>query len=184
MWLGVALCAGFLRDWLINGETANDVDTLVDNVLQRKSTIIQVLQRHGLQYVSERQKGSAWTLTFNFQGQPLEMDLLDHSMVPKTAPGVDCDVGNFAFDQGGLRRKVENSNLVSLHKAIKHCQSKKLVFYRQLPQVSEERRLIKYMSERGWTCKSPVPEEVVQRLQLPRQLLKPKAKYSKPWWTY
>jgi len=112
------------------------------------------------------------------------MDLIDPSMVPKTPPGVDCDVGNFAFDKHGLRLKVDNSKLVSLSKAIKHCQSQKFVFYRQLPAASEERRLTKYMTERGWTCKSPIPEQVVRQLNLPRELLKPKQKYSKPWWTY
>jgi hypothetical protein len=175
--------AGFLRDWLIRGETANDVDCLVTNVQQKKSIIIPVLQTY-LGGCTQKQKGAAWTLVFNFQGHELEMDLLDPSTQPKTAPGVDCDVGNFAFDQKGLKLKIGNPNLVSLSKAIKHCQTQKFVFYRQLPQNSEHRRLTKYMNERGWTCKSAIPDAVVQQLGLPQHLLKPKLKYSKLWWTF
>ncbi len=180
------MCAGILRDWLIRGETANDVDTLVDDVQKKKEQIKTVLERHGLKCVEEKKKGAAHTLYFKFQEHTLEMDLVDPKTQPKTPPGVDCDVGNFAFDKGGLKMKVDNSKLVSLSKAIKHCQSKKFVFYRQLPSdhCTEERRLTKYMRDRGWTCKSPIPDEIVQNLQLPSELLKPKAKYTKPWWTY
>ena len=160
------------------------MDTLVDDVQKKKELIKTVLERHGLKCVEEKTKGAAHTLCFKFQGDTLEMDLVDPRTQPKTAPGVDCDVGNFAFDKDGLRLKVGNPKLVSLSKAIKHCQSKKFVFYRQLPSASEERRLTKYMSERGWTCKSPIPHEIVQKLQLPSELLKPKDKYAKPWWTY
>jgi hypothetical protein len=180
------MCAGILRDWLIRGETANDVDTHVDDVQQKKETIKSVLARHGLVCHNERKKGSAYTLCFKFQGETLEMDLVEPKTKPKTPPGVDCDVGNFAFDKKGLHLKVGNSKLVSLSKAIKHCQSKKFVFYRQLPDGpndKEEGRLSKYIS-RGWTCKSPIPPDVVQRLNLPSNLLKPKKKYAKPWWTY
>jgi hypothetical protein len=180
------MCAGILRDWLIRGETANDVDTLVDDVQKKKEQIKTVLERHGLKCVEEKKKGAAHTLYFKFQEHTLEMDLVDPKTQPKTPPGVDCDVGNFAFDKGGLKMKVDNSKLVSLSKAIKHCQSKKFVFYRQLPDGpndKEEGRLSKYIS-RGWTCKSPIPPDVVQRLNLPSNLLKPKKKYAKPWWTY
>ena len=179
---GGRVYGGFLRDWLIRGVRANDVDTLVDNVQQAAAIMKRELPRHGIQFQTEKQKGAAWTLVFQFQGAQLDMDLV--SIVPPTPPGVDCDVGNFAFDKHGLRLKVDNSKLVSLSKAIKHCQSQKFVFYRQLPAASEERRLTKYMTERGWTCKSPIPEQIVQQLNLPRELLKPKQKYSKPWWTY
>ena len=178
------MCAGILRDWLIRGESANDVDTLVDDVQKKKELIKTVLERHGLKCIQEKTKGAALTLCFDFQGETLKMDLVDPRTQPKTAPGVDCDVGNIVFDKGGLRMKVDNSKLVSLSKAIKHCQSKKFVFYRQLPSASEERRLTKYMRERAWTCKSPIPHEIVQKLQLPSELLKPKDKYAKPWWTY
>ena len=177
------MCAGILRDWLIRGETANDVDTLVDDVQKRKEQVKTVLARHGLVCIQEKPKGAAHTLCFDFQGETLEMDLVARTL-PMTPPGVDCDVANIAFDKDGLRLKVGNPKLVSLSKAIKHCQSKKFVFYRQLPSASEERRLTKYMRERGWTCKSPIPHEIVQKLQLPSELLKPQDKYAKPWWTY
>ena len=178
------MCAGILRDWLIRGEPANDVDTLVDDVQKRKELIKTVLARHGLVCIREKPKGPAHTLYFNFQGETLEMDLMDPTRQPPTAPGVDCDVGNFAFDKDGLRLKVGNPKLVSLSKAIKHCQSKKFVFYRQLPSATgEEARLTKYCS-RGWTCKSPIPTGIIQQLKLPSELLKPKDKYAKPWWTY
>ena len=180
------MCAGILRDWLIRGETANDVDTHVDDVQQKKEHIKTVLARHGLKCVEEKAKGPAHTLCFNFEGSQLEMDLVDPKEQPNTPPGVDCDVGNFAFDKTGLRLKVVNSKLVSLSKAIKHCQSKKFVFYRQLPDGpndNEERRLKKYIG-RGWTCKSYIPPDIVQKLRLPSELLKPKKKYTKPWWTY
>ena len=154
----------------------------MNDVQQKKDTIKSVLARHGLVCHNERKKGSAYTLCFKFQGETLEMDLVEPKTKPKTPPGVDCDVGNFAFDKKGLHLKVGNSKLVSLSKAIKHCQSKKFVFYRQLPST-EEGRLSKYIG-RGWTCKSPIPPDVVQRLNLPSNLLKPKKKYAKPWWTY
>jgi len=169
----------------MNGETARDVDTLVSNVATAKEVLKRVLPQHGIDFRSERPKGNAWTLDFNFNGHHLEMDLLDPSTKPKVAPGVDCDVGNFAFDKNGLRLMVNKPNLVSLGKSVKHCQSKKFVFYRQLPsQSNEERRLTKYMNERGWVCKTLLPNDVVQMHRLKQSLLKPKAKYSKPYWTY
>jgi len=173
---------GYVRDWCIRGEGANDLDVSTRDVQGSKSKILSAVSGFGMTYTGEFTKGAAHTIKLSFQGQEMEVDLVNPDGVPHTAPGCDCDVGNIAMDQRGCFLKSNSGSLVSLSKSIKHCLDKKFVFYYECGTWRADRRLSKYVQERGWICKSKVPPSVASNLGLPAQHLKPKDKYSKRWW--
>eukprot|EP00029_Vermamoeba_vermiformis_P009953 TRINITY_DN512_c0_g2_i1.p1 TRINITY_DN512_c0_g2~~TRINITY_DN512_c0_g2_i1.p1 ORF type:complete len:2506 (-),score=-35.58 TRINITY_DN512_c0_g2_i1:398-7915(-) len=184
-----SLYGGFVRDWVINGDPANDIDVglpLLGSVQSVRDTLQHYAATIGIQLTEEKQKGMAHTLVFSGSfGKNVEVDLVDLSN-PRTNPGVDCDVGNFLINKAlSLTRKVEGK-LLSLAVSQKHCQRKKFVFYYN-PQTSGdasmcEARLIKYLS-RGWICLSPLPQALIAKLSAYHSQLKPKQKYNQPWWT-
>jgi len=192
---------GFLRDWLINGEPAKDVDMLVSDgtILANKAIIKSKLESYRFVCTNDNplrggkpSEDCGHNLKFRFtdkagQSHQMEVDILALKCVPKVAPGVDCDVGNFAFDKDGLRFKVHKKGFVSMEKSVKHCKAKQFVFYRKLPDGPgdcEEARLHKYILQKGWTCLSPIPNEVISRLRLPASNVKPESEFAQSYWTF
>jgi len=200
---GCKVYGGFLRDWLLCGKEANDIDVNTVDVDGTDAKIATAVKPFGLTRGTRFQKGAACTVTFDFQGQVcLEVDLVDPKTVPNNPPGVDCDAGNFAFDcQHGLQLKCTKPGLVDLPTSIKHAQEKRFVLYYQPAtdySAPYQRRLKKYV-QRGWTCLSPVPSEALQVLHDQCQnhpgqggssmtaaqvasRLKPQDEYNVQWW--
>jgi hypothetical protein len=180
------LYGGFVRDWLIRGESANDIDTLLPQgtaPAQILQAISGVLARDGIVVSAQKQKGLAHTVVFRIPGhQDIEVDLVDPVAKAQNAssPGVDCDVGNMSFGRNGnLSLLVANPKLVSLAKSKRHCEKKQFVFYYNCSAASDmcQKRLTKYFS-RGWTCLNALPPGFRDA-----NLCQPKAAYNKNWWS-
>lgn len=187
----VSIYGGFLRDWVVRGEPANDIDVLIAPPQTTTTSVEQALQRalaqtpgavqRQVQVTSHRQKGSALTLTVSANGvASIDIDLVDPARVlQKTHPGVDCDAGNLLLNRSeSLRKKVPTAG-DSLASALENVRRKQFVFYYPLhtgapTQDMAIARLKKYL-ERGWTCLSSVPLEVIQNhlTDSERQLIKP-----------
>jgi hypothetical protein len=150
---------GFVRDWVIRGESANDIDVNTGDYDATQRAMQQALQPYGITMQTSQPWGETKAyrrLTFVWQGSSLEVDLVDPSKVPHTPPGVDCDVGNLKIDsRGGLQLKVPE--LVSLEKSIKHALSKKFVCFYEPSSDMAKRRIHKYM-QRGWASKNEKPK--------------------------
>jgi hypothetical protein len=184
---GCVVYGGFLRDWVVRGETANDVDVRTSDYDATQRAMNTALQAFGINLSGSQPWGQNKTfrrLQYTWQGNAIDVDLVNPSLVPSTPPGVDCDVGNLQLDKhNGLQLKVPRlGQHVSLAKSVKHCMSKKFVLFYD-PSGSEPagRRLKKYI-ERGWICISHVPDDVASRLGLSTEQLKPKQKYLETFW--
>jgi hypothetical protein len=178
---------GFLRDWVVRGEMANDVDVTTSDYDATQHAMTTALSAYGIALSGAQPWGQNHDyrrLQYSWQGHTIDVDLVDPSKVPPTPPGVDCDVGNLQLDKhSGLQLKVPRlGQYVSLAKSVKHCMSKKFVlFYDPSAGDVAGRRLKKYVG-RGWVCKSHVPPTVASQLGLSAEKLKPKQKYSKKYW--
>ena len=74
---GAAVYGGFVRDWVVRGRSAEDVDALVPRggtAAAVAATLCSAAKRHGLECRGERVKGAALTFTFD-----------DHRFVPAPA---------------------------------------------------------------------------------------------------
>lgn len=181
---------GFVRDWVMRGESANDVDVQVPSnigIEQAKKKIIQAAQQRTIKLTKEKSKGPAHTLIFHgfWSGNPIEVDLVDPKNVQVIPPGVDCDAGNLLIAYPGiLKKKVETAGgkFLSIHHCKKHIMNKKFVCFMDISSYPEvaKRRLEKYFS-RGWTCLSKIPP-IFPELNVYKHLMRPKEKYSKDWW--
>ncbi|ETO74434.1 hypothetical protein F444_09781 [Phytophthora nicotianae P1976] len=186
----VSIYGGFLRDWVVRGEPANDIDVQILPPQTTTASVQQQLQQHlaqtpgalqrQVQITSGRQKGSAFALAICADGiSSIDIDLVDPSAVlQQTHPGVDCDAGNLLLNrQQSLRKKIPTAG-DSLAAALENVGKKQFVFYYPLhsgapAQSMAIKRLRKYL-KRGWTCLSDVPSEVMQQLtDAERQLITP-----------
>ncbi len=184
-----AVHGGFVRDWVIRGQPANDIDALLSpkiSVTNARNSIVNAAKQRGIQLVQEKPKGPAHTLVFDWQGNSIEMDIADPTAVNAPPPGVDCDAGNLMIVYPGiLKKKVEaaGGNFISVHKCIKHIQQQKFVYFYNLAADTDGKllkRLIKKYFERNWTCISDLPS--LAALNKYQHLIKPKPQYSKKWW--
>ncbi|KAF0684383.1 Aste57867_23618 [Aphanomyces stellatus] len=184
---------GFVRDWVIRGESANDVDISVPSASAAQQ-LHRMLVDHVCRHTKLRAaasleaKGSAMCLKLM---DPLgalktiEIDLVDRSRLKTVSPGVDCDAGNICLRGEGVvdkRYKEAGGEALPLAKCVRHCEKAQFVFFYDLTDpVSSgmaKQRLEKYL-KRQWTCLTPLPESIVQSLpQTVRQYVKPKAKYT------
>ena len=185
---------GFVRDWVVRGQSAVDIDVLVQPgkteetaaALRSRAALI------GLACSGWRTKGASRSLTFSDArlGSPIDVDLVDPATVPFISPGVDADIDNICISaQGVLGLKVPGAagSSLPLAKCVKHAQRGKFVFLYQLDAPSSDiavSRLRKLLTK-NFICLSPVPPAVISNMRLtPEQqrLLQPKLKYSLQWW--
>jgi len=164
---GCSVYGGFVRDLIINGESATDIDVEVKasgpQEIKRVCGIIKhEAAAHKIKYVEEKQKGAAHTLVFSggWLGNNIEVDLVDPN-IARSDPGVDTDTGNLMINSRNLLSRKQAVG-PSLNKIIKHCNNKKFVF---LYSFAEEEsvwstRMLKYL-KRGWTCITPVPSHII-----------------------
>lgn len=174
---------GFVRDWVVRGESANDIDCVCPAAKRDevKGTLRAAIQGKGITMGSARTKGAAHAVQFTFGGTPpIDIDLVDTANVPYTAPGVDCDSGNIALSPNGVYcLKVNKPFLCDLATSIKHCLAKKFVYYYAPGASCTSQRLGKYF-ERGWTCLNNVAHPLAAQNQ---HLVHAKGKYDKTYWT-
>jgi hypothetical protein len=191
---GCTLYGGFVRDWVIRGEPANDIDALIPSnrsPQQVQALLQQCAKQVGIQVTGLREKGIATTVTLQVPGAGnVEVDLvtLENKRKHAPPPGVDCTVGNLCVLPNGVLDKLNKNAAptVSLAKCKSHCEKKKFVFLYD-PQSNPgmcAARLRKYLS-RGWVCLTTLPSSFLEQNGLTEfaTLIKPKAKYSLKWWS-
>eukprot|EP00981_Chlorochromonas_danica_P014047 scaffold7245_cov197-Ochromonas_danica.AAC.7 len=190
---------GFVRDFIIRNEVANDIDIAYDSRTQSLSQIqliiISAANKIGLRCTDNwRQKGMAQSRRFilgnQLGGSSFEVDLVDQNVVSSQglSPGVDCDVGNFivqkpGHQQFGLQLKVNHPMLQTVHQSIRHCLAKEFVFYYDQNNPIGQARLQKYL-QRGWKCLTKL-QPVMQTWATSAgyaNLLAPQKQYSKPYY--
>lgn len=188
--LGCSVYGGYVRDWIIRGEDANDIDIRVPNGINSSivaTNLINVASQIKVRLIREEKLQAIHKLYF----RPLEstekdigVDLVPENL-PKniyTPPGVDCDVGNFCISKEGLRRKnPQAGKQISICDSIEHAINKQFVFFYDIQDIRQGKRnldrLIKYF-QRGWTCLNAISHPNIQQY---RHLIKPKEIYNKDW---
>jgi len=192
--VGCSIYGGFVRDWVIRGESANDIDTLLcrsgePEVERVKDLLLRTISMHPIELVSSRRKGAAYCLQFSgpWSGEPIDIHLIDPNL-PRPPPKVDCDAGNLCITRNGLGKKEERAggNQLPLIKCVEHCLKKKFVFFYNIPDQHQMAmpRLKMYFS-RGWKCLSTIPEPYASsnELQTYKSLQTPMNKYKDvQWW--
>eukprot|EP01032_Pedospumella_encystans_P008904 gene8904-10522_t len=165
--LGCTVYGGFVRDWVIRGEPANDIDVKLPDgtdsqkVAEGLTRAVQAAAGKpgaaGLQVIERKVKGAAFTVVISgpWQGHKIEVDLVSKSVVSQK-PGVDADVDNFAIDATGqLTKRVHDAGglQMSLIVQVKHCLAKQFVSYYDLAASPDMvRTRLKKLFDRGWTC--------------------------------
>ena len=183
---------GFIRDFIVRGERANDVDVgYRDGPVGRdrlKTAVLAQVGKLGLSY-NVRDKGMAYAIKVSGSGmEAFDIDLVDLTKVQQVAssPGVDSDVGNLVLEltddsSGGLplKLKINKPHLATLAVSLEHCRAKKFLFYYEGGGNGDAIRLSKYLS-RGWTCLNTLPEPLRQQAigEGHGALLQPLSKYS------
>lgn len=106
---------GFVRDHIVRGEQASDVDVLVrpDELNLVEAAIKSAASRCGVVVIDAHAKGSAWCMRLSAPGIPaIEVDLVRAPATSGNAPAatVDASAGNLAIGpRGQLRLKVRKS---------------------------------------------------------------------------
>eukprot|EP00045_Choanoeca_perplexa_P017703 m.262812 g.262812 ORF g.262812 m.262812 type:complete len:2053 (+) comp17609_c0_seq1:93-6251(+) len=165
-----AVYGGFVRDWVVDGQAANDIDVKIApgaNLASLCQTLQQEGQKYGLSCSGPRQKGAASTLTLQGGGCSFEIDLVDPQKVPYCHPGVDADVNNLvvqldAQGQAELNYKVNKPALRQaspIPTTMEHIKNKEYVFYydRQQHAAMTSRRITK-MTGKGYTMIKYLPQ--------------------------
>lgn len=179
---------GFVRDWVIRGEPANDIDVSIpidDNTATNIASLLnQQFRNTNIRNTEIKSKGMAKTLVFQgpWVGKQIEVDLVDPNL-KKPAPGVDTDVGNLCIRPRGIldTRVSSVGKHISIAKSISHCQKKKFVYLYEYNADKEmsRKRVGKYLN-RGWVCLTFIPDHEFVRFN---SLKRGKSKYSYSWWT-
>ncbi|KAL0248259.1 hypothetical protein GEMRC1_003495 [Eukaryota sp. GEM-RC1] len=181
--IGLSLYGGFVRDYVIRNQPANDVDCLVPPSLMGKvpSMFKQALSKYNISCGSPRTKGNAHCIDATLpDGSNLEIDLTPSDMKIQK-PYVDADINNLMVDKTGLLQKIKGAggSLCNLAVSIQHCQNKEFVFFYSCqvdPKMCERR--LKKMLGKGFTCLSPLPSSMTRKLTNFNQLLKPDKQFD------
>jgi hypothetical protein len=189
-----SLYGGFVRDFIINAESANDIDcelpSSAPSEIQRVTTILRTeIVSTPIRLAGSEKKGAAHCVTFRgpWVGKDIQVDLVDPNLI-RPSPGVDCDVGNLIIrPDGEISRKQPDAggDLLPLAKCIKHCRKKQFVFFYNFdadPTMCTK-RVHKYLS-RGWKCLSAIPRHRYSpQIAQYSHLIVPSPKYmNKKWW--
>eukprot|EP00730_Choanoeca_flexa_P013097 TRINITY_DN4960_c0_g1_i1.p1 TRINITY_DN4960_c0_g1~~TRINITY_DN4960_c0_g1_i1.p1 ORF type:complete len:429 (+),score=44.63 TRINITY_DN4960_c0_g1_i1:74-1360(+) len=181
---------GFPRDCIVRQEEATDIDVRLPTKVMDVNLIQQLLahlKTHvvmpGIHFPSKCEtKGKAMVLRINggWDGNRIDIDFAPDKIFQQ--PGVDCSAGNLMLlPQGELGLKIKAvRHVVDLPTTIQHIERKKFVFFyahehvKPTPQLGEAcKRADKYF-ERGWACLSPLPSDLLSRLQFqPRLQIEP-----------
>lgn len=95
---------GFVRDYIVRGERANDIDVEVASMTHLEavqSALITALTRRQLPVTAVRPKGMAVCVHVNVPGMDeIQVDLVRTNQ-DQPHPGVDCSAGNLAITCSG-----------------------------------------------------------------------------------
>jgi hypothetical protein len=109
---GCTLYGGFVRDWVIRDEPANDIDALLPPSKTSQSVvdeIMRVLAPTKIRIRDQKARGIAFTIVLTVPGnKDINVDLVDKTKKQQSAPppGVDCDAGNLCVGPKGILEKL------------------------------------------------------------------------------
>jgi HrpA-like RNA helicase/8-oxo-dGTP pyrophosphatase MutT (NUDIX family) len=178
IWQGdFRLYGGMVRDFIIRGEPANDVDIVAPQGMDltvASARLVQLLAPLGYKLVGSPKIYNAAKHTFSWQdGTQITIDVTKDE-VKANFPFVDTDVGNFIVSRTGIaKRRDFAGNGLTLAESIKHCSAKQFVF---MCRSDDKSRIERVYFGRGWTCINTLPPGV--NLQPPAHLYKPDPRYS------
>jgi HrpA-like RNA helicase len=169
--LRAAVYGGFVRDWVVSGQAANDIDVRIApgaSIVSLTKALEQEGKQYGLSLTGPRKKGAANTVTLSGDGGlSFEIDLVDPQAVPYSHPGVDSDVNNLVVQldsqgQAELNYKVPKPALVQaspIPTTIEHIQNKEFIFYYdQQRDAGMAQRRIQKMQGKGYTMIKYLPQ--------------------------
>ncbi len=112
---GLMVYGGFVRDWVINGERANDLDIHCPKEKQERVKGSLAFRAWALGYYLKdggRENGAAWALQFVYsedEGDVICVDLMDKDRgnFQPSPPGVSSDVDNLCLRSAGAGSRVE-----------------------------------------------------------------------------
>jgi len=143
---------GYVRDYICGGLRASDIDVNVSNAAAAADRIINAVRPLGVGGSSSLSTwGAAERMTLQFRGQSIEVDLVEPSKVPWTAPGVDCSANNLEISRShGLTLKAPaTASVISLEACVKHAQNKQMVVF-YAPSVAQYQNRMQKMARKGF----------------------------------
>eukprot|EP00050_Salpingoeca_kvevrii_P010594 m.9299 g.9299 ORF g.9299 m.9299 type:complete len:569 (-) comp2957_c0_seq1:171-1877(-) len=190
---------GFVRDWLINNEEANDIDVALPNRrdVAKFSRDLVDFARNTLRLEcpdSPTEKGKAQAFKLCFPAAPgrlrpkaFDVDVTVKGEIVAGPPGVDCSAGNLAIaPRAKLEKKVElaGGRHITLQHCIRHCQDHKFVFFYRF---EDDRDMctycVKKLLGRQWTCLNRLPDQLMSALTTQeRCLVVPQQQFCRNWW--
>ena len=172
---------GFIRDRIVHGMPATDVDVLVTHdarqtnaaaaVRKAAESFVKTLKTWGLHHHSTRTKGMALTVavTGKFTGMAIDVDFTSRNESMQQPPGVDCSANNLEFDQASSSIKLKASHVHDVETTLRLTAAHRCVMYYEATQDESRyaRRLVKCIQS-GYTMIStpghPVPASVLLKL--------------------
>jgi hypothetical protein len=187
------LHGSFVRDWVIRGATAEDVDVRIPAPMavsmspqNVRDTLCCAVAPHGLRLQEERCKGPTLRLTFvTGRGEKVNVDISS----PKPAvppPHCDTDVGSLCISYPPRLQAATTvaAEALPLHECVQRCLQRRFVLlYDPVTQADLCYARLRRWLDRGWTCVSPLPDSL--RAKLPPQhqpRLAPQEEYAVRWW--
>lgn len=173
---GCAVAGGFVRDVVVRGDCANDIDCVVTarNTRNATSTFSSLAKSLSLDVAPVRTKGKAAcvrVLGLRHRGTwwgpiPIEVDFVTEHLVADG--GVDATASNVKiFIKGGkptLALKYEAPS-VTLEMCIAHIKATQFVFLLGPTADGAQRRLERYLSDPdGWCCLNSIPDSMTSEL--------------------
>ncbi|GCA62432.1 hypothetical protein KIPB_003670 [Kipferlia bialata] len=168
---------GFVRDWVIRGERANDLDALLPRVpgLSERGrdsvvrSLVECAHGIGLEFCGSRHQPNSYRVSFyTSRGGYINVELVDpHLRTPP--PHVDSSAGNVAVSTAGMHRKVEGrGDLVPLATCLEHIRAKQFVCYLDFKHRDNRgalhSRVVRKYLDRGWTLLNELPRDQMEEL--------------------
>jgi HrpA-like RNA helicase len=159
--IGLEIYGGFIRDYVVRGEQANDIDTCTTGGMSPEAAstaAIAALKDVGYTLDTPPKKINAIAHHFSApDGSKLHLDITAPAMLGDY-PHVDCSAGNLILSRDGIAKKrpFAGGAQLTVQDCIDHCRFKQFVsFCRTSP--SEVRRVKAKYLDRGWCCINHVP---------------------------
>ena len=186
--MGLMIYGGFVRDYIIRNQVANDLDVLVPknkdvNIVSQD--LIKLLTERGFQQFNPPKKYNSLKHFFQYKNKQFEIDLVEESKKSTFSdyPHVECDVSNLLISKNiknYLQKKFPNagSNIITLDLSIENCLRHEFIYF----NISKQKdRIQKKYFHRGWTCINPLSLEYQQYGNNNPNLYKPNNKFDYDW---
>ncbi|GIQ80806.1 hypothetical protein KIPB_001665 [Kipferlia bialata] len=190
LWVsGVTVFGGYLRDWVVRGESASDIDVLVpskDELESAKQSLVTFAESIGLkEVVSEKKPAAATTKRGDsYSTTKLRFSLPESSVsvavdlaVPQEDVRCDCRAGNLSLSiLSGLTVRVpcdpkSQCERCTVEDCVNDALQRRFVSVADWEVLSANRamgviaRLVQRYLERGWALGSVLPLTQVEHLQ-------------------